>query len=891
MRIILTHEQADFDALASLLGGYLLDERVLPVLPHRMNRNVRAFVMIYGTELPFVEQRDLPSEPVESVCLVDTQSMITVKGINPETRVHIVDHHPCRDDLPTHWQITCDQTGATTTLLVEGFQERNGRLSVVYATLLLLGIYEDTGSLTYSRTTARDLKAAAYLIEQGANLRIAADFLNHPLSAAQQRLYDQLRSEARTVKVHGHTMIIATGTAYNMEEELSTIAHKLRDLLDPDALFVLVTTKSGVQLIARSTSEQVDVAEVASYFGGGGHDRAAAALVRDRQLAEVTADLEHILPEIVRPAISVAQIMSRGPQLLSPETSVAEAAQRMQRYGYEGYPVVKDGKILGLLTRRAVDRAISHRLNLVASSLMNAGEVSVRPDDSIENLQRLMVDTGWGQIPVVHPESGEVIGIVTRTDLLKILTSPMSPTYRRNLADRLELVMPPAHLALLRTVAQLAYERQYAVYIVGGFVRDLLLDRPSLDFDIVVEGDAITLAQSLFEKYGGRVTTHHRFGTAKWYLGTSLSIKDDVLIRTDEPDRGSRADLPPFLDLISARTEFYTYPTALPTVEIGSIKLDLHRRDFTINTLALRLDGYHYGDLHDYWGGLNDLRQRLVRVLHSLSFVDDPTRMLRAVRFEQRFGLKIEERTLQLLHEALSLLSRVSGDRIHHELDHILDEVNVVEMLSRLENLGLLYAIHPDLVWDEWLSQRFSALPLDAPGSEWGLGEGDKHSRISWRNQRRLLAYILWLVRLPPHHIQAVALRIKISRAQIEVILASSRLYHDLPGLAPLPPSAIVNRLGDVPLISVYAACLAASEVEPCDLLSTYLTRWRKTMPSITGDDLKRRGLSPGPAYKRILSTLRGALVDGIICTREQENTMLEHLLLEEKRITAHDVK
>jgi tRNA nucleotidyltransferase (CCA-adding enzyme) len=890
MRIILTHEQADFDALASLLAGYLLDERALPVLPHRMNRNVRAFVTIYGAELPFVEQRDLPAEPVESICLVDTQSMITLKGITAETQVQIVDHHPIRGNVPSHWNLTCDLTGATTTLLVEGIQEGNGRISVVYATLLLLGIYEDTGSLTYSRTTARDLKAAAFLLERGASLRIAADFLNHPLSAAQQRLYDQLRSDARMMKIHGHNIILATGSAQEMDEELSTIVHKLRDLLDPDAMFVLVKTKGGVQLIARSNNDQIDVSEIATRFGGGGHDRAAAALVRDRQLEEVLVELEKILPEIVHPAITVAQIMSRGAQVLSPDTSAVDAAQRMQRYGYEGYPVVKDGKILGLLTRRAVDRAISHKLNLVASSLMNAGEVSVSPGDSIETLQRLMVDSGWGQIPVVHPGSGEVIGIVTRTDLLKTLTNPLSPAYHRNIADRLASVLPPAHLALLKTVAQLAHEKHLAIYIVGGFVRDLLLDRPSLDFDIVVEGDAIDLAQSLFEKFGGRVTTHHRFGTAKWYIGAGLAINDHGLIEKEATKTIIPIYLPPFLDFITARTEFYTYPTALPTVETGSIKLDLHRRDFTINTLALRLDGYHYGDLHDYWGGLNDIRQGLVRVLHSLSFVDDPTRMLRAVRFEQRFGFRIEERTLQLLREASSLLTRISGDRIRHELDHILDEENVIEMLGRLQELGLLYKIHPELLWDEWLRRRFSTLPIELPGKEWGFFETDIHPQASWKNQRRLLAYALWLIRLPANQIQAVALRIKIPRNQIGDILAASKLYQDLPGLAPLPPSAVVSRLEDVPLFSIYAACMAASDFEPCELLSTYLTQWRKIQPTVNGEDLKRFGLPPGPVYKKVLILLRDAWLDGSISTVEQETILLDKMLNQEKQAIKHTI-
>ena len=195
MRIIVTHEQADFDALASLLGAYLLDESAIPVLPRRMNRNVRAFVTLYGAELPFVDPHDLPNEAVESVCLVDTQSMVSVRGVSADTRVHIVDHHPIRADIPPAWTISSEDVGATTTIFVEDLQERDDDLSMIQATTLLLGIYEDTGSLTYTRTTARDLHAASYLLEQQANLRIASDFLNHPLSAEQQKLYDTLREQ------------------------------------------------------------------------------------------------------------------------------------------------------------------------------------------------------------------------------------------------------------------------------------------------------------------------------------------------------------------------------------------------------------------------------------------------------------------------------------------------------------------------------------------------------------------------------------------------------------------------------------------------------------------------------------------------------------------------
>lgn len=883
MHIILTHEQADFDALSSLLGAHLTDEASIPVLPRRLNRNVRAFITLYGMELPFVDPRDLSVEPVKMVTLVDTQSMISIKGMDADTQVQVIDHHPTRQKFPPTWKVTTEETGATATIFTEVLRERDSRLSTIEATLLLLGIYEDTGSLTYTRTTTRDLNAASFLLERGASLEIAADFLNHPLSIQQQTLYDRLRSEASTHHIHGHTILLACGDAREMDEELSTVAHKLRDLLDPDALFMLVTTRGGVQMIARSTNEDIDVSQIAEHFGGGGHERAAAGLIRDRNLEGVCQELIDILPRFVQPAITVAQIMSQGPQLLSLETPVEEAALRMQRFGYEGYPVVEqdpDGRdhIRGLLTRRAVDRAIAHKLNLTAASLMDAGDVSVNPDHSIEHLQHLMTDTGWGQVPVVNPDSGQVVGIVTRTDLLKTLTSQPEIPVRQNLANRLESALPPARLALLNAVAETAHDQQAALYIVGGFVRDLLLERPSLDFDLVVEGDAIQLASALAVKYGGRVTSHTRFGTSKWHISdihTILLEKFAADSSSGEKTASAQSDkLPEFLDLITARTEFYTYPTALPTVERGSIKLDLHRRDFTINTLALRLDGHHYAELHDYWGGLNDLKDGLVRVLHSLSFVDDPTRMLRAVRFEQRFDFKIEDRTLELIEEAIPLLERVSGDRIRHELDRILEENLASSMLTRLDQLNLLTAIQPALEWDGWISARIQSLADLDPEADWRLELSGIKLKVS-------LGYILWLIRLTKSRLRKVIRRLKISTTLADEIRSAHSLWRDIHTLTSAKPSEIVTRLDDVLPLAIYANYIAAQDEQQRKILWEYVSKWRQVSPNTNGHVLRQRGLPPGPIYRKIITTLRNAWLDGKIVTSEQEEALLEQLLVE----------
>ena len=889
MQIILTHEQADFDALASLFAASLLNEEAKAVLPRRLNRNLHAFLTLYGREFSFTDARDLSGEKIDSVLLVDTQSLVTLKGMGKWTRVRVLDHHPRRENLPADWQVSIEEIGATATLLTENLRDAHLPLSLLQATLILLGIYEDTGSLSYASTTPRDIRAAAWLLEQGASLSIAADFLNRPLSPEQRVVYDELCDNAETHEINGHQIVIATADARSLDTEISSLAHKLRDLLDPDALFVFVSTKEGIRLVARSSTDRIHVGEIAAEFGGGGHPRAAAALIKEKLTAEntertessqqkekisvnsVVSNLLRLLPRHIQPSVTVAEIMSRGPQVLSPETPVEEAAKLMQRFGYEGYPVVEQGKVVGLLNRRSVDRAISHHLHLKAASLMDAGEVTVAPGDSLPTLQKRMTDSGWGQIPVV--DDGKVIGIVTRTDLLKTLAPPSADSAEKNLAARLESALPPARLDLIHKIAAVAAEERVALYVVGGFVRDLLLNRPSLDFDIVVEGDAIALAHALAKKYGGRVTDHARFGTAKWFLSGS-TLKPANIEKSAQSASSAEKDLPTFLDFISARKEFYARPSALPTVSRGSIKLDLHRRDFTINTLALRLDGRHYGELHDYWGGLADLQRGLVRVLHSLSFIDDPTRMLRAIRFEQRFDFRLGVRTQELMREALPLLGKLSGQRIRHELDLILDEARAREIFIRLQDLGLLQAISPVLVPDPQLARRLDA----ALGSPQPPEFGDLPA-IGNIPQRRALGYLVWLLPLPLNDLQVAIKRLRFHAALESALIAARQLCDDLPQLQDASNSEWTLRLEKVPPLALYAASLCTPDETARRAIEQYLSDWRHIRPRTGGDDLKAHGLKPGPRYKEILSRLRAAWLDGEISSAEEEQALLEKFL------------
>jgi len=876
MHIVLTHEQADFDAIASLLAVSLLDPAAVPVLPRRVNRNVRAFLTLYRDRLPMVEFRDLQRDPIERVTLVDTQTMASVKGLQPDTHVHVVDHHPPGENLDPGWTKHIEIIGATTTLFAEDIEAMGMDPDVISATLLLLGIYEDTGSLTYANTTPRDARACAWLLERGANLSVVADFLNHPLSQEQRQLYDALFESAETIHFHGLHVVIAMAHAPGFMDEISTLAHKLRDLFDPAGLFVLVALDGHTQMVARSTTASLDVAEVAAHFGGGGHARAAAALIRNGDLTQLRAELIELLTQVVRPEITVGEIMSRGPQLLSPSATVASAAEQMQRFGHEGYPVVDQGQVIGLLTRRAVDRAMAHGMDqMPISRVMNAGRLTVTPDDSVQHLQQVMIEQDWGQVPVVDQVSGEVLGIVTRTDLLNTLAKPELAAGDSTMADQLERALPAPRLGLLRLIADQAGELNIALYIVGGFVRDLLLGEPSIDFDLVVEGDAISLGRALAERYGGRISSHRRFGTAKWQLDLDEGDLQQAL--------GGAAlqpgILPQSLDLVSARTEFYTHPTALPSVQRGSIKLDLHRRDFSINTLALRLDGPHYGELLDHWGGGRDLQEKRIRILHSLSFVDDPTRILRAVRLEQRLQFSIEPRTLQLLHDAKPLLDRVSGERIRSELELIFREPKVLVIMDRLQSLSLLHAIHPQLNWNERVAAGVRALATFTTPKAWGLEEPPS---------TLFLQYGLWLAPLPAPALGDLCNRLNFPAGMRTSLLQANRLIHDLPFLCPhAKPSHLAGRMRDLKEEALVVAWLALDDEPECrSAVDRFLREWRFVLPRTTGDTLRELGLPPGPVYSRIINTLRDAWLDGLVTTAQEEEMLMREIMDDDNKLS-----
>ena len=412
----------------------------------------------------------------------------------------------------------------------------------------------------------------------------------------------------------------------------------------------------------------------------------------------------------------------------------------------------------------------------------------------------------------------------------------------QNLAELLKRSLGENRLRLLHLVIEHATLGGLPLYVVGGSVRDLVLRRAVNDFDLTVEGDAIALARSLAKKYGGSVTGHTKFGTAKWFLPRDLKADHDPL------------------DLVSARSETYKHPAALPTVAFGTIEDDLHRRDFTVNAMAVRLDGSHFGELRDDFHGMDDLQKGIVRVLHPRSFMDDPTRMYRAVRYEGRYGFKIAEDTLALISEGCSFVEKLSPQRIRHELDLILDEPNAVAMLKRLDELDLLSCIHPALV--NFNRSKLATLESEDPA-------------LQTRNSR----WALWLMHLTDQDIEFINDRLHFTADLLKVLRSIALLETNLTALAGLKPSEAVAVLEGYSFKALEVVSAALPEGEIKNTLNQYLSEWWHVKPQTTGHDLKKRGIPPGPKYTEILRRLRAAWLDEEVKTKEEEIRLLDTIL------------
>ena len=407
-----------------------------------------------------------------------------------------------------------------------------------------------------------------------------------------------------------------------------------------------------------------------------------------------------------------------------------------------------------------------------------------------------------------------------------------------NLSAEIKDQLPAELVAFMQTAGAIADYQGQHLYLVGGVVRDLLLGQTNLDLDLVVEGDAIELAQQLTNITQGKLTTHSRFKTAKL--------------------RWNRWNI----DIATARSETYDRPGALPGVKPGSLADDLFRRDFTINTMAIQLNPGYYGELIDLYGGRKDLKAKLIRVLHKKSFTDDATRIWRGLRYEQRLDFQLESDTLKLLKRDIPMLDTISGDRIRHELELVLKENYPEKVLRRAEELKVLAKLHPGLKGNDWLAGKFEqARQLSSPG---------------------LPPVVLYLALLAypltNEEVEKLISFLSLPKLLAQTLRDSTSLKTKLEPLAnpELSPSAIYSVLSGYSSTAITANSLATESPEARRHIQLFLDKLRYIKPVLTGDDLKRMSIAPGPQIKKILDRLHQARLDGEVTGKHDEEDLVK---------------
>ncbi|MCG6928987.1 MAG: CBS domain-containing protein [Desulfofustis sp.] len=883
MRIITTHINADFDGMASMIAAQKLYPDGLMVFPGSQEKTLRDFIsqtLLYRYEFLKVKQIHLPS--VTSLIVVDTRSSTRIGALasclkNPGISVHLYDHHPKSDgDLSGTVEVVRD-VGSTITLLTEILKDKLIDVSEEEATIFSLGIYEDTGSLTHLTTTPDDLRAAAWLLEKGAKLDIISQFISHDLTSVQVGYLNELVKNANRIVIQDIPVVIATLSLPHYVDDFSLIVKRLLTMENLDVLFTIVSMAGRTYLIARSRIPDVNVGAIARDFSGGGHATAASATMKDMDNIEAHEQLVRSLHRHIRPQ-AIAREMMTSPAITAPENATLYHAKAlMSRYNINAMVVVpktepapgsSDPFILGIISRQMVERAISHDLGDQPVQDYMASDIEVLSlNATLADIQELIIEHRQRLIPIVHDR--QLRGIITRTDLLnRLVNDPANlpknllheseyPSLERsrNLAHLMTSTLNREIIVLLRSVGEVGDEVNCNAFVVGGFVRDLLLKKANMDLDVVVEGDGISFARKLSKKLAGRVRVHEHFGTATVILSDGFK-----------------------LDVATARLEYYEYPAALPTVELSSIKLDLYRRDFTINAMAIQLNPEHFGKLIDFFNSQNDLKQRAIKVLHNLSFVDDPTRIFRAIRFETRMSFVIVKHTERLIRNAvkMNLFGKANDPRFFSELKILLNEEQAIPAIHRLSEFGLFPYLWPDLKphhkidrrFDHFLNQAqksiswFKLLYLDDPFETW-------------------IVYLLTILGRSPvavliNFCNRFQLAQKLKNFLIDEKTLADKTAHVLTRRRSLKNSEIYSALRNLHIEGLLYVMSVARKSEAKRAVSLYVTSMRSQQPMLNGEDLKQLGYRPGPIFKTILETLVLARLDGEVDTREDEIEMVK---------------
>ncbi len=866
MEVITTHLNADFDGLASMVAARKLYPQAVLAFSGSQEKNLRDFFVQSVQYLyNFQRLKNIPLDTVTKLILVDTRQPSRIGSFqqcleNPGLEIHIYDHHPAAPGDLQGDQEVVKMVGSTTTIFTQIFREQAIAVTAEEATLMAMAIYEDTGSLLFDVTTADDLEAVAWLLRQGANLNTVSQFISQEITTYEISLLHELIKSATSYTISGIDIVVAKLTVPKYVDEFALLVRRFMVMENLNTLFAIANMGERTYLIARSRIPEVNAGQIARDFGGGGHASAASATIKDMTIIEAEEKLIQLLHKHVHPERIAGDLMSSPVISVSPDISITEAEEVLNRYNITVLPVVEDTtKVVGLISRliagKAIHLGLGHR---PVNDFMTTDFATLPSSATLADIQELIIGHRQRFLPVI--DNGLLKGVITRTDLLSMLINdpahmprhlltdqgqPSSERHRNLTTTMVESLARPI-IVLLRSIGEKAQKYGYRAYAVGGFVRDLLLHVKNLDLDIVIEGDGIDFAKKFARHMAGEVRTHEKFNTAVVILPNGFKI-----------------------DIATARLEYYDYPAALPTVELSSIKLDLYRRDFTINAMAVHLNPDTFGTLVDFFNCQNDLKDRKIRILHNLSFVEDPTRIFRAIRFEQRMGFTIGKHTEKQIKNAvkMDLFDRFFGHRFFGEVRIILSEENPLPALRRMADFGILKFLYKGLRMDQRLERILEEtnhalawhklLYLDEPCRQW-------------------LVYLLALMsQVPAKEVLNFCEKFEVPERYKQAIIKEKvevqKIHHIMKRKAPEAPSEIYRLLHPLSHEGLLHLMGLVKKKTQKKAVSHYVTELRHIKPALHGNTLKEMGYTPGPVFSRILKDLLAAKLDGIVKTPPEE--------------------
>ena len=869
LSIITSHVNADFDAMASMLAAQKLYPDAMVVFPGSQEKNLRNFFiqsLVYLFNI--VELGNIDFSAVTQLILVDTRRRNRIGNLcrvleNAGLEIHIYDHHPKKDDdIPADKEYH-ELTGATVTILTEILKEKNIPITPEEATIMCLGIYEDTGSFSFPSTTQRDFKAAAYLLSKGANLNAISSMITREFNPEQIGLLNDMIQASRRYTINGVDIVLTSVATDNYFPDFSFLVQKMAKMENIDAIFALGLMENKVYVVARSRTEDVDVGDILDQLGGGGHPSAAAATVKGKTIAQTEQLLFAALHTKINPRRLARHLMSSPAIMASEGMTCKEAKALLTRYNINALLVGENNAeavgCTGYITRQVIEKALFHDLDSIPIQEYMSTEIShVHPNADVVEIQDKIIGNKQRILPVM--ESGTVVGVITRTDLLNTLVQQNRPSIHefpklddKSSSKRLRMVnnfmrerLSDHIMETLVRVGEIASRLSCGAYVVGGFVRDLFLYRKNEDIDVVIEGNGITFAKTFAKTYGARTHTHQKFGTA-------------VIIFPD----GFK------IDVASARMEYYQFPASLPVVEMSSIKMDMFRRDFTINTLAIQLNPGKFGRLIDFFSGQKDIKDKVLRVLHNLSFVEDPTRVFRALRFEQRFGFSIGKLTSSLIDNAVKMdfFKRLAGKRVCTELKLILKEENPAPTILRLLDYDLLRVIHPEIKIENDLRRLLDnakkvtdwhdLLFMDETYERWAVFFMTLIRHCDLNITHEICKHLTIAPRYAKMFGQGrISVEKRLSRLEQRKRMSNAEVFNLLKAFK-------------TELILYMMVCTTSKMAKK--RISQYHTQLRNIDITISGKDLLKMGLTPGPQFSHTLQAVLEAKLNGRVKTREDE--------------------